>query len=453
MIGNVLRIPEFVINISNIVLVQINKFGEVLFANDKAKCVFNEIGAHKSLKSCLEDKDWFIFDKNIKTVLYNQHSHNFYWDYKNRFYTVSVYPDNASVWMGLEDITEKRQLSHLLYISSQRNVFAEKLSKSGYWELDLSKKRFYWSAGVYKLFEIDDNSLNCQRNLIRELILPQDIPLYKKELKNLLKYKNDIGGFIRIITKSNKIKKCRFGAGIIYENGEEKIAGVFVDMSDCISNSCERCAYLSENFSCMLAKAIHDLRQPLSTMKLLIDNVDEYVSEKGKNSFNKLETVCNNLNSMIEETLNFAKSNDIKNSKFDVKSIIENICDEYFEKADKKGIKLILKLKKYEICQNLFLTEKIIRNIIDNAIKFAKSKIVIKNIKNCFWIIDDGCGFGKNSQNHMDSVTNQCCTVSDKEIKNTGFGLGIVNYCSWLMGAEIKVKSRKGNYSIFKVCL
>ena len=182
MIGNVLRIPEFVINISNIVLVQINKFGEVLFANDKAKCVFNEIGAHKSLKSCLEDKDWFIFDKNIKTVLYNQHSHNFYWDYKNRFYTVSVYPDNASVWMGLEDITEKRQLSHLLYISSQRNVFAEKLSKSGYWELDLSKKRFYWSAGVYKLFEIDDNSLNCQRNLIRELILPQDIHLYKKDV-------------------------------------------------------------------------------------------------------------------------------------------------------------------------------------------------------------------------------------------------------------------------------
>ena len=162
---------------------------------------------------------------------------------------------------------------------------------------------------MYKIFEIDDNNLNCQRNLIRELILPQDMHLYKKELKHLLKFKNDIRGYIRIITKNNKIKKCRFGAGVFYENGEEKIGGVFVDMNDCFTDSCKKCVYMAEDVSCTLAKIVHDLRQPLTNMKLLIENIGEYVSEKGKKPLKKLNNVCNNLNCLIAETLNFAKNN------------------------------------------------------------------------------------------------------------------------------------------------
>ena len=453
MVDNVLRIPEFVLNISNIVLMEINKFGTVLFANNKAKCIFYNIEINKNLKSFLGSKDWFIFEKNITTALYNQYPHNFYWEYKNRFYTVNIYPYNASMWIGFDDITEKRQLSHLLNSCSQKNTFIENFSQCGYWELDLSKKRFYWSSGMYKIFEIDDNNLNCQRNLIRELILPQDMHLYKKELKHLLKFKNDIRGYIRIITKNNKIKKCRFGAGVFYENGEEKIGGVFVDMNDCFTDSCKKCVYMAEDVSCTLAKIVHDLRQPLTNMKLLIENIGEYVSEKGKKPLKKLNNVCNNLNCLIAETLNFAKNNDIEGKNFDIKEVIEKICDEYIELLEKKDIKLILNLRNYELCQNVFLTEKIIRNLLDNAIKFTNTKILIKNVNNCFWIIDNGCGMDKNKQKHTVSELHKCNTLTDKSNGIMGFGLDIVNYCALLSGAEVKVKSRKGCYTMFKVCL
>ncbi len=453
MVDNVLKIPEFVLNISNIVLVEINKFGTVFFVNNKAKCIFNNIDINKNLKSFLESKDWFVFEKNIATALYNQHSHHFYWDYKNRFYTVYIYPDNVSIWIGFDDITEKRQLSHLLNSCSQKNIFIEKFSQCGYWELDISQKRFYWSSGMYKIFEIDDNNLNCQRNLIRELILPQDIHLYKKELKNLLKSKSDINGYIRIITKNNKIKKCRFGAGLVYENGEEKIAGVFVDVSDCFINGCEKCTFLSDNFNCMLAKSIHDLRQPISAMNLLIEDVDEYVTEAGKSLLKRLKIACNNLNYIFDETLKFTKNNDVIGTKFDIKEVVEKICDEYFEKIEKKGIKLIVKLKKYEVYQSLFLTEKIVRNLLDNAVKFAKSKIVIRNVKNCFWIIDDGCGISKNEQKQVFEDLFRCNTLSCENNDGAGLGLGIVSYYAWLIGSEIKLKSRKEYYTAFKVCL
>ena len=453
MVDKNLYVPEFVVNISNNILMEINKFGEVLYANDKAKCVFGGINLNKNLKSCLSDNDWFVLFKNIENVLYNQHQHHFYWDYKNRFYIVYVYPHNTSVWRGFEDVREKRQLSHLLHINSLRTTFGEKISKSGYWELDLSKKRFYWSAGMYKLFEIDDDYTSYKKNLIRDLILPQDMGLYKKELKKLLKDKQDVCGFIRILTKKNKIKKCRFGAGIFYENGEEKVAGVFVDVSDCMADNCEKCTYLSENFSCMLAKVIHDLRQPVTAMKLLIGDIENEVSDKGRNYLLKLDNICENLNYLIEGSMNIAKNKNIDGEKFDIKNVVEKICDEYLKKIEQKNAKLILKLKKYEVYQNLFLTEKIIRNILDNAVKFTKSKILIKNVGGCIIIADDGCGVDKNEQKQIFADFFQCDGLSDKNSKGAGLGLGIVNYSSWLIGAKIKIKSRKKYYTAFKVCL
>lgn len=453
MIDKSLYVPEFVVNFSNNILIEINKFGEVLYANDKAKCVFGGVELNKNLRSYLSDYDWFVLYKNIENVLYNQYQHHFYWDYKNRFYIVYMYPYNTSIWIGFEDVSEKRQLSHLLNINSLRSAFGEKFSKSGYWELDLNKKRFYWSAGMYKLFEIDEGCSSYKKNLIRDLILPQDMSLYKRELKNLLNSKQDICGFIRILTKNNKIKKCRFGAGILYENGEEKIAGVFVDVSDCINNNCERCNYLSENFNCMLAKILHDLRQPISAIKLLVNDIEGEISEEGKNSILKLNNICENLNSLIEGSMYFAKNKDICGEKIDIKEISEKICDEFLRKIESKNIKIVLKLKKHEIYQNLFLTEKIIRNLLDNAIKFAKSKILIKNIGSCIVIIDDGCGIDKNKQKHIFDNFFQCDTSNVINNNGAGLGLGIVNYCAWLTGAKISVKSRKEYHTAFKVCL
>lgn len=453
MVDEKICVPEFVVNISNNILIEINKSGKVLFVNDKAKCVFGGINIGKNLKSYLNDNDWFILYKNMDTVLYNQHQHHFYWDYKNRFYIVYMYPQDFTVWISFEDISEKRQLSHLLHINSLRNAFGEKIAKSGYWELDLTKKRFYWSLGMYRLFELEENYIGNRRNLIRELILPQDMGIYKKELKKLLKHKQNISGFIRILTGKHKIKKCRFGAGIFYENGEEKIAGVFVDIDDCMSEKCEKCAYLSESFNCMMAKIVHDLRQPISAMELLIKDIEGDVEENNKNSLIQLKKAYENLNYMIEGTLHLAKNNEIECEKFNVKDVVIKICDEFLKKIENKDIELIVKLRDFEVCQNLFLTQKIIRNLLDNAVKFTKSKILIKNIGNCLVVGDNGCGIDKNNKNH--TVRRFCETngLACEKAQGTGFGLEIVSYSVRQIGAKMFLRSCKNKYTVFKVCL
>ena len=446
-------LPEFVVNISNNLLIKTDKFGSVLFVNNKAKCVFNEIDVYKSLKFSVQADDWIVLNKNIEIALYNQHPHNFYWEYKGRFYTVNIYPKDDYLWLCFEDITEKRHLSHLLHINLLRNSFGEKLSKSGYWELDMTNRRFYWSDGVYKLFEIDNkNGNSCRKNLIRDLILPQDMILYKTELRKLLKYKKDIHGFIRILTSKKQIKKCRFGAGIFYENGEEKVAGVFVDVSDCTEQNCERCAYLSDNFNCLSAKIVHDLRQPISAIGLLVEDIERNKTYSDV-SVMKLKNICNNLNSMIESMLNSANSNRIVGEKFNLKDVIEKVCMEFDDKFKSKNIRLILKLDKYDVFQNLFLVEKMIRNLLDNALKFAKTKVLIKNINGCFWVIDDGVGIDKKYQKQIFNDFFQCNKLSCGNPQGFGLGLGIVKYCASLTRAKLEIKSRSNAYAIFKVCL
>ena len=77
MIDEIEGLPKFVVNISSNLLMKINKFGSVLFINDKAKCVFSKIDINKSLKLCVQAEDWIILNKNIEIALYNQHSHHF----------------------------------------------------------------------------------------------------------------------------------------------------------------------------------------------------------------------------------------------------------------------------------------------------------------------------------------------------------------------------------------
>ena len=444
-----IKIPESIINISSNLLMEINKFGFVLFVSDKAKFVFDGIDKNKNLKNHFRSDDWIIVNKNIEIALYNQYSHHFYFEYKGRFYIVYAYPQDISVWLWFEDVTEKRHLSHLLNVCSQRSVFGEKITKSGYWELDLTKKRFYWSSGMYDLFEMSENDEKSHKNLIRELILPQDMPLYKNSLRKLLQNKENIGGFIRILTKKKQIKKCRFGAGVFYENGEEKIAGVFVDLSDCVNENEEKDAYLLKNFNCLLAKILHDFRQPLSAISLLVENVKDK-----DNSAKRLKGICDNLNLMINGILQFAKNDSkIVGEKFDLRQLLMRIWQEYYDKFNKKNIKVILNLNEFEICQNLFLSEKIIRNLIDNALKFTNSKILIKNIKNCFYIIDDGCGFDEINQKQIFRDFFQCNSLMYDKNEGVGLGLGIIKYSALLIGAEIKIKSRKNKYTMFKVCL
>jgi len=131
----------------------------------------------------------------------------------------------------------------------------------------------------------------------------------------------------------------------------------------------------------MLSGISHDLRTPLTRMKLQIAFI------KDKELSNKLAEDVNEMEKMLNEYLQFTSSSYLeKNQQFNLSELIEKIIEEY----DNEDITLNIVSKTF-INGRKNLIKRCINNLIDNAIKYG-DKINVdltSNNKNLFIKIED----------------------------------------------------------------
>lgn len=451
-------LPEIVADISTNILLEVAKSGKVLFANGKAGCVFQSCGRScRHLDDLVPSAEAAVLRQNVENALYQQYPHHFYWPFQNRYYLVYVYPTVVSAWLCLDDITEKRQMAHLLHINNQRVLFAERIAKLGYWELDIGRKRFYWSEEMYKIFGVTDGGKTFHKNLIREQIYPADMVIYKQKLKELFQLKKDVEGTLRIVQPSGKLKYCRFMAGIIYENGEPKIAGAFQDISDLAETRAElqKVQHSAEKDDladvCLPAHICHDLRQPLQSMRLLTERLK--IAPKGEypEIIADLERAEKNMDMMLCRFADTSQAGFTKAEKdlFNLGELLRRICREYRESAANRNLKIKFRLNDVFVRQNAFGVERIIRNLLENALKYARQQITVGNSADSFWGVDDGTGIDKNKQKHIFKEFYQCNTLR----QGSGLGLYIVEKLAAAGGMKIRLKSKCDHYTAFKINL
>ena len=131
----------------------------------------------------------------------------------------------------------------------------------------------------------------------------------------------------------------------------------------------------------MLSGISHDLRTPLTRMKLQIAFINE------KDLANKLSEDINEMEKMLNEYLQFTSSAYLeKNEMFNLSELIQNIIKKY----DNDNISLKVPSKIY-INGRKNLIRRCINNLIDNAIKYGDKVLVDlnKNNNNLFLKIED----------------------------------------------------------------
>ena len=70
-------LPEFVANITDNIIIEVAKSGNILFFNDKAACIFVGISKHANLLKILRDEDSLALKHNFDTAFYHQYPHHF----------------------------------------------------------------------------------------------------------------------------------------------------------------------------------------------------------------------------------------------------------------------------------------------------------------------------------------------------------------------------------------
>lgn len=460
---------EFLLAHSTNIFVELDSRGQILYASDKIRFVI--LHPHpegENIRNLLTPAQANLWISHLNNVLYQNYPDSFSFAYQGRFYNIFVYPFDNNAVFCLEDITERRQLSHHLQQTRRRMEFAERTAKLGYWELDLSRRKFYWSAEMYRIFDIEAAKLSQKRNLIREQILPQDLPLYKREITRLIKERRPVEGRVRVLRHSGKLAYCLFKAGIIYDAGNERIAGTFQDITaeeetrQALEQAREQAEKLNLAKSCFLAQASHDLRQPMQALMMFLSVLNEEgLSPRQADIVAKAEASAAGLKALLDNLLDVSKLDaggmDYLPEDFDAAELMARICREYQTLTNPRKLSLLCRLRPSPVRSDPLLLERIIRNFLSNAFKYARSKIIlsVRPLKNgiVIRVIDNGSGINPEEIPHIFDEFYQSCHIPGNRSQGAGLGLNIVKKIAGILDAQIKVRSRPQNYTAFSLFL
>ena len=183
----------------------------------------------------------------------------------------------------------------------------------------------------------------------------------------------------------------------------------------------------------MLSGISHDLRTPLTRMKLQIAFI------KDKELADKLSEDINEMEKMLNEYLQFTSSSYLeKDEQFDLSELIDKIVKKY----NNNNISTILRNRTY-FNGRKNLIQRCINNLIDNSIKYG-DKVIIelkKNNNNIFIKIeDDGPGIPKEEFENVFKPFYKIDKGRADSKSSVGLGLSIASDIIRSHGGNIKLE-------------
>lgn len=454
---------DFLLNISTNALLETDLTGRILYLNAAAGYLLAPKTSDSNIAFVFEDEAPDILSK-IEKAVHSQKPQILQIFHNERYNNLYFYGHKHNCYICIEDITERRQLAFALERTTQRLEFAEKTAHIGYWELDFKDKKIYWSGEMFRIFGTSAASASPKRNLIRERMLKEDLPIYKEKLRTLLHTGQPVEGKIRIRKTNGGLRYCYFKAGIFENENHRKIAGTFQDLTPLIKTqtALEKAKELAENLnrgkSLFLAQASHDLRQPMQALSMFISALaEEKLTSRQKMLLNKIEASAENLKSLLDNLLDLSKmeaNSEIGDfHEFNIAELLKKICREYQEICQTKNISFRCIRHNAVIFSDMVILERLLRNLLSNAVKYTKNKIIL----GCKWyknylrimVIDNGIGISAEEQEQIFDEFYQSKKIKNNRSQGSGLGLAIVRKSAELLGISVKLNSTPGQGSCF----
>jgi two-component system osmolarity sensor histidine kinase EnvZ len=196
----------------------------------------------------------------------------------------------------------------------------------------------------------------------------------------------------------------------------------------------------------MLSGISHDLRTPLTRMKLQIAFIED------KDLANKLAEDINEMEKMLNEYLQFTSSSYIeKNEMFNLSELIDQVVNKY----NNKNIENDLTPRVY-INGRKNLINRCLNNIIDNALKYGgkvKIKLHKKNTNLFITIDDDGPGIPNKEHENVFKPFYKIDKGRADSKSSVGLGLSIASDIIRSHGGSITLDKSKMNGLSVKIFL
>lgn len=227
-----------------------------------------------------------------------------------------------------------------------------------------------------------------------------------------------------------------------------------------LESALQRAEAASRSKTRFLASASHDLRQPLHSLSLnaaalAFRPLDERGREIVRDMGEALEDLSYELDSLLDISKLDAGVVPVQPAMFEFTACLARICASFDAIAIARGLHLHTRWPdEVWVCTDRKLLEGIVRNLLDNALKYTTfgSVRVEARVEDgaCFVdVVDTGIGIAPAEQERVFEEFYQVGNPERDRRKGLGLGLPIVRRHSELLGLAIRMSSAPGQGTTF----
>jgi len=211
-----------------------------------------------------------------------------------------------------------------------------------------------------------------------------------------------------------------------------------------------------------LAAASHDLRQPAHALALYAVALEQETSREAMRTIaRRVRATVSSLSAMFDGLIELARLDagtvELRAEEFELDELLSRLRTEYADRQPgaRAGIALRTAAQPLRLRTDAVLLERILRNLIGNALKYAGDANIVIAIRwrRAGWAIevrDGGPGIAAADQPRVFDEFFQAAT-SGVQRDGLGLGLAIVQRFSRLLGITVALRSAPGRGSVFRL--
>ena len=240
----------------------------------------------------------------------------------------------------------------------------------------------------------------------------------------------------------------------------ERLQAIYASQEARIAERTQALALANEAKSRFLAAASHDLRQPLHALSLFVGQlrVDDG-SPAAPALLEKVERSVESLEQLLEALLDLSKLDmgavSAQTTAFALNDLLSRLVAQHAPLAEGKGLALTLVPTSLWICSDPILLERILGNVIANAVRYTNEGRVLVGCRRRgddvdIVIADTGVGI---HAAHLPHIFEEFYRVapSGPGTKGIGLGLAIVKRLASLLNHQVALHSTPGKGTAFRV--